>query len=77
MFVMDVAKGPFKILPTAPIPCVRGYVGIWGGGAVLTGLCVGGRRVLVTLCFCAQGEDTYYSPSELRTQKGDRERPAD
>lgn len=29
---MDVAKGPFKILPTAPTPCARGYGGIWGGG---------------------------------------------
>lgn len=61
MFVTDVAKGPFNILPIAPTLCVHAYVG-FGVGAVLTGLCVGVSRVFVTMTvfLCAGGRQLVF-----------------
>lgn len=39
---MNIAKGPFNILPTAPV-----YM--FGVGTVLTGLCVDARKGFVTM----------------------------
>lgn len=65
----NVAKGPFNILPTAP---VHMHMWMFGVGAVLTGLCVGARKGFVTMTVFPCVERCLLFP--LRTEGGEADR---
>lgn len=56
VFVMDVAKGPFNILPTVLTFCVHVYVGGWGGGCFGRPVCRCQKSFVTMTVFVCRGE---------------------